>query len=75
LEGSGRGSVKALRSVVYFKTLPVSEVIYRRMIGILMNDKMESIWKETVVSQSRYYPDICLEGLMKPQITSVRYVR
>jgi hypothetical protein len=28
-------------------------------------DELERNWKETVVAQSRYCPDICVEGLRK----------
>jgi hypothetical protein len=30
-----------------------------------MTDELERIWKEVVVAQSRYYPSVCLEELMK----------
>jgi hypothetical protein len=55
----------------YFKVLSVSEIIYRRMLGLLMNDELEKIGKETVLSQSPYKPDVCLEGLMKQEKHSV----
>jgi hypothetical protein len=35
------------------------------MIEWLVNDELERIWKEVVVPNLRYYPNICLEGLRK----------
>jgi hypothetical protein len=38
------------------------------MVGWLINDKLEIIWKEGVVER---YPGICLKELRKPKETSV----
>jgi hypothetical protein len=46
--------------VTYLLALPR---IYRQMVGWLKNDKLESIWKEMVVTYSRYYAGIYLGDL------------
>jgi hypothetical protein len=33
-----------------------------------MSNELESIWKEAVVTYSRYYTGLCLDGLRKPTI-------
>jgi hypothetical protein len=30
-----------------------------------MNDELERIWKEAIVTQSKYFRGICMEGLRK----------
>jgi hypothetical protein len=35
----------------------------------VMTDELESVWKEAIGAQSRYYPSICLDGLRKLQKT------
>jgi hypothetical protein len=37
-----------------------------------MNDELENIWKEMMVTYSKHYPGVCLEGLREITITSVR---
>jgi hypothetical protein len=38
------------------------------MVGRYLNDdELGSIWKEAVVAQSRYYPNIYSEGLENPR--------
>jgi hypothetical protein len=46
------------------------------MVGWLMSDDLERIWKEAAMAYSKYYPGICLDGLRKTtenlsQVTSV----
>jgi hypothetical protein len=41
------------------------EIADNRMIGRLMNDDLENIWKESVVSYMKHYPGFRLEGLKK----------
>jgi hypothetical protein len=36
-----------------------------------MDDELEKIWKGAVVAQSRYYFNICLEGLREPRTALV----
>jgi hypothetical protein len=35
------------------------------MLGCLLKDELERIWKEMIVAQSRFHPDICVGGLRK----------
>jgi hypothetical protein len=35
------------------------------MIGLLMNNELENIWKEGFMAQLSYSMSICLEGLEK----------
>jgi hypothetical protein len=39
------------------------------MVGGFMDDKLEGIWKETVLPQSSYYPRIYLKILRNPTKT------
>jgi hypothetical protein len=40
------------------------------VVGRLINNELERIWKEAVFALSRHYPEICLEGMRKT-ITSL----
>lgn len=42
-----------------------------RMDGWLMNDHLERIWNEVLVTYSRYYQGICLEELRRTWIFSI----
>jgi hypothetical protein len=44
-------------------TLPVGQTIYRWIVGWLISNELERIWKEAIVTWSRYSPRICSEGL------------
>jgi hypothetical protein len=46
---------------VYFAVLSVFQTLKRRIAGWLVNNELERIWKEAVVSYSRNYPGIFLE--------------
>jgi hypothetical protein len=35
------------------------------MVGLLVNDEFENMWKKWLWHKLRYYPSICLEGLNK----------
>jgi hypothetical protein len=35
---------------LYLTALSVNDTIYRRMVGKLMDDELESVWKETVMT-------------------------
>jgi hypothetical protein len=37
-----------------------------------MNDELETIWKEALVTNSRYYPVIFIEGLRKTKQENAR---
>jgi hypothetical protein len=50
----------------------VTAPLYRVPVRLIFqHDELERIWKESAVTQSRYYHGICLEGLSKKE-TSVR---
>jgi hypothetical protein len=47
------------------KTYQHPYVYEHRMVGRLVNDELERIWREAIVTKFRYYPGTCLEGLRK----------
>jgi hypothetical protein len=47
---SCRHETDSFSSLVYLTTLSVVQTIFRRMIGWIMNDKLEMTWKEVVVA-------------------------
>jgi hypothetical protein len=44
-------------------TLWRGQIIQSRVTGLLVNNKLERMWKEAVVTKKRHYPCFCLEGL------------
>jgi hypothetical protein len=50
---------------VCLSVLSVVEKIDRRVVGWLMSDELENIWKEAALRHLMHYPDILLEELRK----------
>jgi hypothetical protein len=55
----------------YFTLFSVSDYTHGKA-GWRMNNESERIWKEAIVAQPRYHPEICFEGLRKATKASVR---
>jgi hypothetical protein len=52
-------------SVVHLKILSISQVILRRMIGLLLNTELERCENKHSWSNLWYYPGFCQEGMKK----------
>jgi hypothetical protein len=44
-------------------TLSVYQIMERRMVEWLVNDELQRMWKEAIVTYLRYYSGMCLEVL------------
>lgn len=58
--------------VIRVATLSVTQIIHRRMMGLLMNNNLESMWRKRWEPSLRRYEGIWLTGLKKKHEQTVR---
>jgi hypothetical protein len=58
--------------IVCLTMLQGTQTLCYKMMGLLLNNEFERIWKAGLITKSRYYTGICLKCLRKTMKASVR---